>query len=192
MKPGYPRYMNAERRLARMLSRCMPEPMSGCWLWIGVLDGNFGYGRVDEYGRSRLAHRALYELLRGSVASDLTLDHLCRNPQCVNPAHLDPVSQWVNVMRSPIAPAAINAAKVFCKHGHPLSGANLLLRSDGSRRCATCRKNDTRRRVAAQPNNACGCGRTKKAASTWCLSCSAYERERRRRERGILVEVEPR
>lgn len=78
------------------------EKTDGCWLWRAARDLN-GYGRVgaDEGPkRTMLAHRAAWTLLRGDIPDGLVLDHLCRNPQCVNPAHLEPVTQRVNLERA--------------------------------------------------------------------------------------------
>lgn len=67
---------------------------TGCWLWQGTLDP-LGYGR---FGR-KLAHRCGYERHIGPIPAGLVLDHLCVNPPCVNPAHLEPVTQSVNMQR---------------------------------------------------------------------------------------------
>lgn len=79
----------------------------------------------------------MYEYYRGPIPDGLELDHLCRRRDCVNPAHLEPVTSSENKRRSPLVgrylrtaahvpPAAReNAAKTHCKHGHPLSGDNV-------------------------------------------------------------------
>ncbi len=71
---------------------------SGCWLWTGVRTTE-GYGQVWRDGRMRMAHREVYELLRGPIDHGLVLDHLCRTPACVNPDHVEPVTQAENVQR---------------------------------------------------------------------------------------------
>ena len=67
--------------------KIVPEPMSGCWLWIAAQDPK-GYGRV---GRKRwgegMAHRLVAGLLRRPVPPNLNLCHHCDTPACVNPAH---------------------------------------------------------------------------------------------------------
>lgn len=69
-----------------------------CWLWTSTL--RRGYGRFwIAPGRFVPAHRFAYELLVGPIPEGLELDHLCRNPACVNPAHLDPVTHRENVRR---------------------------------------------------------------------------------------------
>lgn len=71
---------------------------SKCWLWKGAVDKN-GRGRKQINGKHMRAYRALYEQLRGPIPAGLTLDHLCRVPLCVNPDHLEPVTQAENNRR---------------------------------------------------------------------------------------------
>lgn|SRR5882724_2778105 len=109
----------------------------GCWNWTGQIATN-GYGHVWYMGRTELAHRAVYKMLVGPIRKSLTIDHLCRNKRCVNPAHLEPVSIRVNILRGD-GPAAINARLTKCKRGHPLSGSNLfILGAHRQRRCRIC------------------------------------------------------
>lgn len=71
-----------------------------CWLWRGALDRH-GYGRVGVGGtRTALAHRVAYMLAVGPIPDGFVLDHLCRIRACVNPAHLEPVTQVVNLERA--------------------------------------------------------------------------------------------
>src|SRR6266496_2265386 len=73
-----------------------------CWLWTGKT-GRDGYGRIGLGGRGALvrvrAHRFAYELLIGPIPDGLQIDHLCRVRHCVNPAHLEPVTQRENILR---------------------------------------------------------------------------------------------
>lgn len=112
----------------------IPEPNSGCWLWTGSLDRD-GYGQARYRGVVRRAHRIIYETERGPIPAGLVLDHKCRNPGCVNPDHLEPVTQAVNLRRSPATLNSVNAAKTHCKYGHPFDGAD----SYGRRLCSACR-----------------------------------------------------
>lgn len=68
-----------------------------CWQWTGATDR--GYGKFYARYKTVRAHRWLYEQLVGPVAGDLMLDHLCRNRACVNPDHLEPVPQRLNIIR---------------------------------------------------------------------------------------------
>jgi hypothetical protein len=116
-----------------------------CWLWTGSLDRH-GYGKVGAHGEG-LAHRLSYVLNVGPIPEGLTLDHLCRNPRCVNPAHLEPVTGRENKLRG-IGFAAQNAAKEACPLGHPLSGENLY-EHGGRRGCRACRRFASQKRSAA-------------------------------------------
>jgi hypothetical protein len=92
-----------------------------CWLWEGSKNRE-GYGllrRVNETPRVKLAHRLAYEELIGPIPDGLVIDHLCRVTNCVNPAHMEPVTDRVNIMRGE-GLAVQNAAKTHCIRGHVL------------------------------------------------------------------------
>lgn len=74
------------------------DEASGCWNWILKLDRK-GYGVKNDGGTYRGAHRVVYEKYVGPVPEGFQLDHLCRNPRCVNPAHLEPVTAKENSRR---------------------------------------------------------------------------------------------
>lgn len=122
--------------LDRLWSRAT-EDEAGCWIWIGPRYRN-GYGRFYLGQKDVYAHRVMYMIFVGEIAEGLHIDHLCRVRECCNPDHLEPVTCRENLMRSPIAPAAINASKTHCKRGHSLSGNNLSADPDGRRHCRTC------------------------------------------------------
>lgn len=88
-----------------------------CWIWRGTKQAS-GHGRFGIRGLTmRLAHRVSYEWLVGPIPSGLCLDHLCGVPACVNPEHLEPVTNATNVMRGNSVPS-LNARKSHCKRGH--------------------------------------------------------------------------
>jgi hypothetical protein len=128
-----------------------------CWLWTGYTN-EFGYGRLKIDGRYRSAHRVIYELLVGMVDPDLHLDHLCRNRKCVNPAHLEPVTPRVNILRGVGAPAN-NARMTHCKYGHPFTPENTMRwveRGVLRRRCRRCKYDYVNQRRAAKTSSATG------------------------------------
>lgn len=108
-----------------------------CWLWIG---GKVqGYGRFNVYGEIYYAHRVSYELFNNPVAKpELVIDHLCRNPSCVNPSHLELVTQTHNVLRG-VGNGAKNKQKTECKRGHPFSETNTYIDGRGDRNCKKCK-----------------------------------------------------
>lgn len=114
-----------------------------CWLWQGGLDiGGYGFFRIK--GRPHQAHRVAYMLSRGAIPAGLQLDHLCRERRCVNPVHLEAVSQWENI-RHGTSFSAKHAVKTHCLRGHPLSGPNLIA-APRKRECRSCRQMRDRRR----------------------------------------------
>lgn len=115
----------------------------GCWLWRGSLNHN-GYGQFSISTTNNRAHRVAYHWLVGEIPEGLELDHLCRVRHCVNPAHLEPVTPRVNMLRGDSV-AAINARKTHCVRGHVLAGRNVRIESDGGRRCRACAAQRMRR-----------------------------------------------
>lgn len=74
-----------------------PQP-DGCWLWTGGRKAR-GYGSFTVGKRAFNAHRWAYETWVGPIPEGLEIDHICANPPCVNPAHLEPVTHEENVRR---------------------------------------------------------------------------------------------
>jgi hypothetical protein len=66
------------------------EDENGCWIWQLSLDQR-GYGRVHRDGRSRFAHRWMWEQRVGELDRRTTLHHKCQVKACVNPDHLEPL-----------------------------------------------------------------------------------------------------
>lgn len=82
---------------ARFFSHVMKNDKSDCWLWTASLSG--GYGVFTVHGSWGSAHRWSYEYHKGSIPPGLHIDHLCRNRRCVNPNHLEAVTQRENNVR---------------------------------------------------------------------------------------------
>jgi hypothetical protein len=125
----------------------------GCWTWTASLFRKgyacFAVPLGDGAWKRVRAHRHAYLILVGPVSDGLHLDHLCRNRACVNPAHLEPVSPQVNVLRGE-TPAAANAAKTHCVHGHPFDEANTYRNPSGSRSCRACQRQYKRQHADRQ------------------------------------------
>lgn len=124
-----------ERHRQKILSLSVPEPNSGCWLWLGRLNPD-GYGGL---GHKYSAHRVSHEVFSGPVPEGKEIDHICGVRCCVNPQHLRAVTHRENIYSSK-GPAALCRLKTACVRGHPLSGANLVRTSQGKRQCRTCQR----------------------------------------------------
>lgn len=126
-----------------VLARIEVHPL-GCWEYTGPLNHR-GYGRVQwrSHGvrKNEGAHRVVFESEVGAIPPGMTLDHLCQNKRCVNPAHLEVVTRGENVRRQIQAgrhPTA-GMSRDFCKRGHLMDEANIY-RGEGKRRCLACRR----------------------------------------------------
>ena len=118
-----------------------------CWPWVGAFDSH-GYGHFRIGGRRRTgAHRFSYQLLVGPIPSRFQIDHLCRNPACVNPAHLEAVTRRVNAARG-VGFVATNMRKTHCKNGHEFTPENTYWRvheMGEARGCRACTREAQRR-----------------------------------------------
>lgn len=133
----------------RIMSRFMKHVEfrdDGCWQWTAGTIASKGcanrYGRFWYRLRATTAHRASHEMFIGPIPSGLTVDHLCQNTLCVNPAHLEAITSGANTLRSPATLAAQNSLKTHCKRGHELTEENtrLQFRAGGARKSRTCRE----------------------------------------------------
>jgi hypothetical protein len=120
-----------------------------CWLWLGAIDKKSGYGVFNvQGGRTKKVHRLAYELMIGAPPQGMSLDHLCRVRHCVNPEHLEPVTQRENVMRGE-GFSAVNAIKTHCPSGHAYAEHGALT-TQGYRRCNACARERMAARAAAR------------------------------------------
>jgi hypothetical protein len=69
-----------------------------CWIWNRAVY-RYGYGQARVGDKVTGAHRAIWMRLKGPIPKGATLDHLCPNPLCVNPKHMQIVAGDVNSYR---------------------------------------------------------------------------------------------
>jgi hypothetical protein len=118
--------------LDRFWAKVARSGPKACWLWrAGKTRG--GYGQFYDGTRTVYAHRFAYEFLVGPIPAGLTIDHLCRNRSCVNPAHLEPVTPGLNVLRGQ-GVTAMNLRKTMCPGGHRYD----YTKPNGGRGCRRC------------------------------------------------------
>ena len=131
----------------RFFSKIESVPTTACWLWKGSINKN-GYGKFCLAGRSTLAHRASYIIFVSSIPEGLVLDHLCQIKNCVNPDHLEPITQQENIRRAKagyinLKPLGVifppRIVKPYCAYGHRLNKENIL-RINQRKVCKTCNK----------------------------------------------------
>jgi hypothetical protein len=119
--------------ITRFLAKTEPGP-GDCWTWIAHKDKD-GYARFQVNRKARRAYRWSYEYHIGPIPDGLVLDHLCRNRACVNPWHLEPVTNLVNIQRGE------RPNREACIHGHPLDEANTYWpKNRGGQRVRACRE----------------------------------------------------
>lgn len=114
-----------------------------CWIWAPK---SGRYGMFYNEGKFVLAHRAVYEAMVGPIQEGLVLDHLCSQKYCVNPEHLEAVTQKVNAQR-------YFSSLTECKHGHAFTSDNTLKDKRGHRVCRTY-KNEHQRQYSLRMKGA--------------------------------------
>lgn len=117
-----------------------------CWIWTAGLTAK-GYGRFHRSRSNRhRAHRWAYENFVGPIPEGLTLDHICKVKSCVNPAHLEPVTNEENIKRYHLGRQDLyDWDKGVCKRGHDLAIVGYRERPKKGRECMGCRKEQGKR-----------------------------------------------
>lgn len=131
---------SAKERLLNKIMRVPPPDgiVGECRLWTGHCNEK-GYAKIQFNRKSRRASRVAYELFVGPISEGLVIDHTCRRRNCVNPDHLEPVTQWINVLRGKAA-----VPKTHCGNGHLFSSENTYVyatsrsMSGVTRKCRRC------------------------------------------------------
>ena len=121
----------------RILAKCT-ESADGCWIFNGSRNP-VGYGRINRgvHEGVALTHRVMFESFRTEIPKELVLDHLCRVTSCCNPWHVEPVSQAVNIRRSPLI-GKTRPLPTHCPEMHPYVGANIYRNAKGHTSCRKC------------------------------------------------------
>jgi hypothetical protein len=112
---------------------------ASCWNWTGTTLGGYGVFSLKQPRRSVKAHRKAFEWTHGTINPNLVIDHLCRNKACVNPAHLELVTNGENVLRG-FGPCAVHARKTHCKRGHEFTAGSYFVVKGGGRDCKACKR----------------------------------------------------
>ncbi len=124
----------------RFEDKFIPEPNSGCWLWTAGVNQR-GYGKMKIKGRVVYAHRVAWSLMVGKIPRNRFICHHCDTPACVNPRHLFIGTSYDN-MRDMVKKGRHRGSSVrrsVCNSGaHRLEGDNILVLTDGKRRCNAC------------------------------------------------------
>jgi hypothetical protein len=146
--------------LERLFSKI--SSVDDCWIWGGGIDGS-GYGVINIDGSYFKVHRISYEIFIGPIPSNLVVDHTCRIRNCINPGHLEPVTQKENVARALIdVPDRVqNKVGRYCQKGRHLLrqgriGEYLKFKKDGvtprvEHRCKDCDR-DRKREYRSKRN----------------------------------------
>jgi len=113
------------------------ETTNSCWNWKGCLN-NAGYGMFRVNGKNYSPHRFSFETFIHKIPENMIIDHLCKNRSCVNPAHLDFVTNQENIRRG----KNYQSKQTHCKRGHEFNAINSRLSIDGKRVCKICRNDN--------------------------------------------------
>lgn len=169
----------------RFFEKVDKDGRNGCWVWTGSKSRGYGSFRPGGVAGCVGAHRWSYEYHVGPIPNNLHIDHLCCNPACVNPAHLDPVTPGENIRRADERGRMPGHKKyqTHCVNGHKLSGKNVYL-WNGLRHCKKCRADSQekvrakKRRVAARSREEIEARKVERAQRNWDIFSRVQKGER--------------
>lgn len=124
---------------ARLLCRAMTNTR-GCKVWQGPKKHD-GYPKTHVVNQTCFTHRLMFLLAKGPLISGMQIDHICGNPSCINPEHLEQVTPRENRRRSSTGHWV--GTETHCAKGHLYTGSNIL-RDGTTIRCRTCRNKKQR------------------------------------------------
>lgn len=135
-------------KLTEVMNNSYDITENNCWEWKKSRD-KAGYGKVSiKHAKSGVhlqtsAHRVYYQLLNGFIDRSLVIDHLCENPPCINPDHLEAITQRENNARG-TGLTANNLRKTKCDNGHDYTKENTgIHEKTGWRYCRICSRRST-------------------------------------------------
>jgi hypothetical protein len=129
---------NIEAYLER---KTVPEPNTGCLLWVAGADKD-GYGKLIYEKRHRRAHCVAFEVANGSIPAGGIVQHKCDTPACCNPNHLVLGTPLTNMQDKVIKGRLVNQYMdaSHCIRGHEFSAENTKIETNGKRTCIRCRR----------------------------------------------------
>lgn len=126
------------RDLIKYITDRVEIDSNDCWNWTLFRDRQ-GYGYAHINRKRQASHRVSYTAFIGPIPEGYHVDHVCWNPACCNPNHLQVLTASDNCRR------LRKALMTHCIHGHKFEGRNLIIRNSGSRVCRECMNTNARR-----------------------------------------------